>query len=607
MSDKLITTMRVLFAGLLLGGLYATSLYSYLLFHSLAEMFSIVVACGIFVIGWNSKHYIKNNYLLFLAIAYLFIALLDLLHTLSYKGMGIFTSYDYHANQLWIATRYLESLSLLAAFCFIRKKLKFQPYAVISGYIVVTGLIIASIFWWNIFPVCFIEGQGLTPFKKISEYIISAILLVDIAILVRMRSHFEPSVHRWLVWSLVFTIFSELAFTFYISNYGFSNLVGHYFKVFSFYLVYKALVETGITNPHAVLFRALQNSESKYRALVESSTDFIWEVDREGRYTYASPLSKPILGYDPGVMLGKRTFDFMLPQSAKEAQRLFEDLLEGKTSMENWESGFQHQDGHEVILESNGLPIMDDEGTVIGFRGVARDITDRKELEKLQERVGQIMRHDLKSPLNGIIGLPQVMKLEGELTPDQYKSIDLIEKSGRRMLRMIDNQLDLFKMEMGTYVYEAQEVELIPVVEEIIVDLEKVSSARNVSVQLAVFGDNDSEPCQVSSVRDLLFPMLSNLIVNAVEASPEFETVVIRVDCGEKTTVEISNRGAVPKEIRDRFFQKFKTFGKKRGTGLGAYSAKLIGDAMGYHFDLAISDELDTTTITITMPGVIGE
>ena len=89
---------------LLLFGLYLTSLFGYLLFHSTAEVFSIVVACGIFMVAWNSRRFLDNNYLLFIGIAYLFVALLDLVHTLAYAGMGVFPGYATNLpTQLWIA------------------------------------------------------------------------------------------------------------------------------------------------------------------------------------------------------------------------------------------------------------------------------------------------------------------------------------------------------------------------------------------------------------------------------------------------------------------------------------------------------------------------
>lgn len=241
--------------------LYLTSFYNYLLFHSLAEAFSVVIAFTIFIVAWNSKEHMENPYLLILGIAYLFIGFLDLLHTLAYKGMNIFTSYDYYGNQLWIATRYLESITLLVAFSFLNRRFRLRPYRIELFYLVVTGLIILSIFYWHIFPICFIEGEGQTTFKIVSEYIISSILLLTLAVFFKYRARFEKDIFWLLVLSIVFTIFSELAFTFYVSNYGLSNMVGHYLKIASFYLVYKAVVQTGIKRPYDIIFRDLVERE----------------------------------------------------------------------------------------------------------------------------------------------------------------------------------------------------------------------------------------------------------------------------------------------------------------------------------------------------------
>ena len=706
-----------------LAGLYLTSLSSYLLFHTLAELFSIVVGFGIFIIGWNSREYIRNNSLVFLAIAYLFIAFLDLLHTMSYKGMGIFSSYDYYANQLWIATRYMESLSLLVAFLFLKQRHKFDPVKVFAGFTLVTACIVGSIFWWKIFPVCFVEGQGLTPFKKISEYIICLILFVDILVLMRLRDQFTRNVHRWLVLSLSFTIASELCFTVYISNYGLSNLLGHYFKLFSFYYVYKALVETGLVAPQEVFFKALQDSEEKFRALVESSTDFIWEVDRHGRYTYASPLARKLLGYDPKEMAGRPFFDFMLPEDGRRARELFDDNIRKCPYLVNAEVVFIHKDGQSVVLERSGVPVMDEDGKVAGYRGVDRDVTerkhqelelrkliravegnptaivisdpqgkaeygnpafmamighgngnggivgrdleglvcregqerfreslrralaqgeflqedleyirddgeslwvqvslgpvvdgkgrvenfvvtladvsDRKNLERLKEGVDQIMRHDLKTPLNGIISVPGYLLMADNLTDDQRMLLDVVEGTGRRMLRMVDNSLDLFKMEMGTFEYSPEDVDVLEVLGLVLKEMDSLCQSKEIEVVVTVDGEGPDGPFAIRSERDLLISMFTNFITNAVEASPGGETVSISLETSPARIIRIANRGAVPVEMRERFFQKYKTHGKKKGTGLGTYSAKLIADAMGYELQLDTSGEADTTEITV--------
>lgn len=246
-------------------GLYFTTWVNYLLFHSLAEVFSIVVAFSLSMIAWHSRRYLDNPYLLFIGIAYLFIAFLDLLHTLAYKGMPIFTDYDFYANQLWIGARYLESITLLVAFAFLYTGHHPDPGKVMMVYALVTGVIVASIFNWKLFPECFVAGKGLTPFKKVSEYVICAILLACIALLHKSRQRFEPKIFGLLLGSLVCTIISELAFTFYVSNYGFSNLVGHYFKIISFFLVYLAIIKTGIEKPFELIFRDLDTANVRLK------------------------------------------------------------------------------------------------------------------------------------------------------------------------------------------------------------------------------------------------------------------------------------------------------------------------------------------------------
>ncbi len=250
-------------------GLYFTSWVNYLLFHSLAEIFSIIVAFSIFIIAWNSKKYIHNSYLLFIGIAYLFIAALDLLHTLSYKGMPIFTEYTYYANQLWIGARYMESLTLLVAFIFLRGDKAPRADIIFTAYAAITSLIIASIFYWKIFPACFVDGVGLTAFKKISEYIICGILLAAMLLLQKNKKRFERKIYYLLMWSIITTMISELCFTQYTSNYGFANLLGHYFKIFSFLLIYEAIIKTGIEKPLKLIFLDLNKANKELKKEIE--------------------------------------------------------------------------------------------------------------------------------------------------------------------------------------------------------------------------------------------------------------------------------------------------------------------------------------------------
>ncbi len=260
-------TFAIVASLILLAGLFAISRYSYLLFHTLAETFSIVIAGGMFMVAWNARRYLDDDYLLVLGIAYLFIGFWDLTHTVGFKGMNLLPGYDAKtATQLWVATRYLESVTLLAAPLALKRRLR--PAVYFAGYGALTVAMALAILYWRIFPDCYLENQGgLTTFKIVSEYTISAILLAAGVLLIRLRRAFDPSVLRWLLLSILLTILSEMAFTFYIEAYDFSNLIGHYFKIVSFYLIYRAIIVTGLARPYDLLFRELQISRESYRSL----------------------------------------------------------------------------------------------------------------------------------------------------------------------------------------------------------------------------------------------------------------------------------------------------------------------------------------------------
>ncbi len=244
--------------------LYVTSLYSYLLFHSLIELFTIVVAGGIFVIAWNARGYMHNSYLLFVGIAAIFAAFIDLLHTLAYPGMGVFPGDTRNLSpQLWLAARFLRSISWLVAPFLIGRKLRVGWQ--LAVFAVVTSLLLLSIFYWKVFPVAYVVGTGLTSFKVNSEYIICAILLAATALLYRKRAYFDPAVLRLLVASLLLTVAAELTFTSYVNFYSTATMVGHLIRLVAYYLLYKAIIETGLVKPYSILLRDLKLSDDQVR------------------------------------------------------------------------------------------------------------------------------------------------------------------------------------------------------------------------------------------------------------------------------------------------------------------------------------------------------
>ena len=413
----------LVYGALFLLGLYGASLYSYLLFHSIVEVFSIVIACSIFVLVWNSRQIIDNPYLVIIGIAYLFVGGIDFVHTLAYKGMGVFTGYGANLpTQLWIAGRYLQGISFLIAPLGMKRTVNYP--AVLGVYFLVSAFLVLSIFTWDIFPDCYLEGVGLTPFKILSEYVISSFFALAIVLLLRRRRDFDPQVLRLLCLSLVLTVFSELAFTLYVDVYGFFNYLGHFFKVAAFYFFYKAVIETGLVTPYRLLFRnlkqseeelrrahdelelrvkertaeltrayealkaeafvrerteeALRDSERKYSQVVESSLTGIY-IDQDTTIVFCNQRFADIFGYSREEMIGLESWKIVHPEDRAMTAEWREKRLRGEPAPAEYEARGLTKDGRTLwVIRRN---------TRIEFRGRPAvlgnivDITRRKQME----------------------------------------------------------------------------------------------------------------------------------------------------------------------------------------------------------------------------------
>ena len=255
MKEKNNSQTIILFFFIAFIGLYGCTFYSYLLFHCVIEWFTISVSWIIFSIAWHSKERQESGYYIIVGEAYLFFGILELLHTLSYKGMGIFIGFDANLpTQLWIAAGYFVSIAFFVATFYIERPINASTIFLL--FFIVTILLILSIFG-GIFPDCYIENIGLTGFKKISECLICVILFASILKIYLKQKNFSRDVFHMIVFGILFDMFSRMAFIFYVNVYGLSNMLGHYCQLISFCFIYKAFVETGISKPFDLIFHQL--------------------------------------------------------------------------------------------------------------------------------------------------------------------------------------------------------------------------------------------------------------------------------------------------------------------------------------------------------------
>lgn len=132
-----------------------------------------------------------------------------------------------------------------------------------------------------------------------------------------------------------------------------------------------------------------RNENCRYRLLVETTRDLIWELDQDGVYTYVSPAAKELLGYDPEEMLGKTPFEHLPPDEARRVRTLFEGYVATREGPLRLEVARLHKDGRPLVHETNVSPILDADGRLRGLCGISRDVTERKEMEEALEEEHQ--------------------------------------------------------------------------------------------------------------------------------------------------------------------------------------------------------------------------
>lgn len=236
-----------------------------------------------------------------------------------------------------------------------------------------------------------------------------------------------------------------------------------------------------------------------------------------------------------------------------------------------------------------------------GFRN-QRDRSSRPNRIGLEE-ADRISRHNLLTPLNAVISLSQVLRLESNLTQSQLETVRLITVSAQRMLDMILLSQRLFLMEEGYYELNPVAVDLVRILRDIRTELDNLLRQLNVCLELEREGWPLmwDDPFMVRGETLMCYSVLANLVRNAIEASPCGGEVNVSLERFSGCYVIISNAGEVPVGLRDVFFEKYATSGKKGGMGLGTYSARLMARAMGGDVELDCSKP-GATTVRVCLP-----
>ncbi len=342
----------------------------------------------------------------------------------------------------------------------------------------------------------------------------------------------------------------------------------------------------------------LQESEKRLQDIVNITSDWIWEVDAEWRYTFCSSGIRRILGFRPEEVLGKRVFELDTFEDAEQSEIVFRDFAVKREPMENLEIWRRTKDGQRVCLLKNSVPIIDQDGNYAGYRGADKDITERKHFEEViregqellteankelqrsnteLEQFAYVASHDLRAPLRAIISLSEWLEqdLADTIPPESARHLELLKGRINRMEALLDALLEFSRV--GRTATDIVDIDPVGVIQDIAFSL---NLEERFTLQV-------SEMPRFSTMHTPFHQVLRNLMGNAMKHhdKEKGKLEITAKPVGDFIEFSIKDDGpGIPEQFREKVFELFQTLKPRdelEGSGMGLALVKKIIENVG--------------------------
>ena len=348
----------------------------------------------------------------------------------------------------------------------------------------------------------------------------------------------------------------------------------------------------------------LKASEERYRDLFENANDGIYILDRTGRILSLNRKAQEITGYTLEEIRGQ-LYTMLVPSGPerKQARRAFLKNMRGQS--DKTELTIRRKDGREVVLELSTRPIWQN-GQIIGIQGIGRDVTERKELERLKSEFISTVSHELRTPLTSIKGYVDLVLAGdvGPLTPEQREFLTIVAQNTTRLTELINDLLEIERLESGRIEFEFVELSLEEVLQNVARSLQVNAEQKGLE-----FITEIASGLKVRGDRERLAQVFLNLLSNAIKYTPagtvelkayrENDTVVVAV---RDTGIGLSESDM--QKLFQKFFRADNPYVRKAGgTGLGLSIAKAIVER--HNGTITVTSQLGQgSTFTVRLPAL---
>jgi len=605
----------------------------YLPLHTVLEFLAMTISAMVFSLSWNLRTQPRSSNNLLLGIGLMIVCMIDMAHTLSYAGMPklVTPSSPEKAINFWLAGRFVAAISLLAYATLPEKTWN----ALVSALALFGGLVFAALVWWiglfhaDTLPRTFIPGEGLTVFKISAEYSLSAFYAIA-ALLLYLRGQKTCRPELYWVAAASWTLgLAEMFFTLYVDVTDLFNLLGHIYKAFAYWMIYRALFAEGVRAPQHALSRQAQ----RLSAILDGTNVGTWEWNIQNGKVIINERWANIIGYDLAEMqpVNFQTWvGFVHPEDIQTSQFLLEQHFSGEIPYYECVVRMRHKDGHWVwVLDRGRIATWAADGKPLWMFGTHQDITAQKMAEQellahrdhLEELVSirthdlsiakdaadaasraksaflSNMSHELRTPLHGILGLGNILK--GKIN-DQHSRL-LVAKlltTASHMNDVVNNVLDLARIEAGRFVIKNAEFSTATLKEK----LDSIC-AINAQAKGLEYKANFDLPPRVHGDSVQILQVLINIVGNAIKFTEHGSIHVSAFVLSEESSrlrlcFEVRDTGiGIPPEKLESIFEDFEQAD-------GGINRKYGGSGLGLAITRRLVQMMEGETQVESQPGI---
>jgi len=590
--------------------------------EGIAELLTVFISLSIFAMTWYAYGKSKDNHTLFLGSAFLIIGVLDFFHTFSYPFMPdlITPNTPVKSAEFWFMARLVSAPFFLASVYIYKDTLPnliTRTYLFTLSVVLIFFLSVLVIFFHESLPVIYTPEGGISTARMFTLPITSFLILYGSYLYTKRIRKTGEKYLTYLIYGFIILVFADIIYFTY-------EIPAHLIKAAGFYFIFLSLYKSSVDLPYELLAIAEEKlrkaAEGKYKNLFDNANDAIIIEDLKDIVTSWNKGAEKMFGFSAQEVIGKKFSELIVPpELLEERQQHVNDVVAGR-GISGIETIRMRKDGTKIDVSLTISPLIDGDGNIAGLTDIIRDITDHKKAEELRIETERLIRtnrtkseflanmsHELRTPLNAVLGFSELLKRKtaGELNEKQETYVDHIVTSGRHLLNLIEQILEITQMEAGKVKVNIESISLPDAINDSLNLIKTDAQKRNLILKKEI----DPEIEFIDADRNKFEQILFNLLSNAVKfGKPEGGEVTVRVEkVNDMAQISVSDTGiGIKDEDMGKLFRTFQqldmgTTRKYGGAGLGLAITKQLVELHGGRI-WAQSRYGEGITVTFTLP-----